>query len=81
MTVIEKVAPYAKAIIASVISFLTAIATALDSGGISGQEWVTAFIALFVGFLAVFSIPNKPPFVPEPEPTSTTKKASASSTR
>ena len=62
---IEKVAPYAKAIIASLVSFLTAIATALDTGGISEAEWITAAIAFLVSFGAVFAIPNKPPFVPE----------------
>jgi len=64
---IEKVAPIAKAVIAAVVAFLTAISTALGDNSISGQEWVTALIALVIGFGAVFSIPNKPPFVPEQE--------------
>jgi len=81
-TTIEKIAPQAKAFIGALVAFLTAISTALDDGSISSQEWVTALIALIVGFGAVFSIPNKPPFVPEqdtqPEPEPTPKKASAS---
>jgi len=65
MGVLAKVAPYAKAIIAALVSFLTAIATALDTGGISASEWITAAIAFLISGAAVFSIPNKPPFVPE----------------
>ena len=65
---IEKVAPIAKALIASVVAFLTAISTALGDGSISAQEWITALIALIIGFGAVFSVPNKPPFVSEQEP-------------
>jgi len=62
---IDVIAPYAKAFIASIVSFLTALSTALADGSVNGQEWITALIALFVGFGAVFAIPNKPPFVPE----------------
>jgi len=65
---LEKIAPQAKAFIGALVAFLTAIATALDNGSISAQEWVFALIALIAGFGAVFSIPNKPPFVPEQEP-------------
>ena len=64
----EKIAPYAKAIIAAVISFLTAISTALEDGHISSQEIITALIALLIAGGAVFSIPNKPPFVPPEKP-------------
>jgi hypothetical protein len=60
---IEKVAPYAKAVIAALVAFLTGLATALDSGGISAAEWITSVVALLVAGGAVFSIPNKPPFV------------------
>ena len=78
MTTFEKVAPYAKAIIGALIAFLTAIVTALDSGGISAAEWVTAVVALLIAGGAIFSVPNKPPFVPEPtqlsaEPVKATK--------
>jgi hypothetical protein len=75
MSPLEKAAPYAKAIIAALVSFLTAIATALDSGGIDTQEWITAVVALLVAGGAVFSIPNRPPFVPEPEPTPSTRSS------
>lgn len=54
----DKIAPYAKAITGAIVAFLTAIATALDSSGITTQEWVTAAIAFFVAGGAVFSIPN-----------------------
>jgi hypothetical protein len=55
----DKVAPYYKAVTGAVVSFLTAIITALDSGGsISAQEWITAVIALLISGGAVFAIPN-----------------------
>lgn len=81
MTTIEKVAPYAKAFIAALVAFLTAIATAVDSGGISAAEWITAVVALLIGFGAVFSIPNKPPFVPEAEPTTLSPPAKSTSAK
>jgi hypothetical protein len=65
MTTFEKVAPYAKAIIAALVSFLTAVSTALEDGHISAQEWVTALIALLIAGGAVWRVPNRPPFVPE----------------
>jgi len=68
VTIFEKIAPQAKAFIGALVGFLTALATALDDNSISAQEWVTALIALIIGFGAVFSIPNKPPFVPVQEP-------------
>ena len=61
----NKIAPYAKAIIAAVVTFLGALVTALDSGGISASEWLTALIAFLVAFGAVFSVPNRPPFISE----------------
>jgi hypothetical protein len=57
---IEKAAPYAKAIIAALVAFLTALVTALEDDGISAREWITAVIALLVAGGAVFRIPNKP---------------------
>lgn len=65
MNSFEKVAPYAKAIIGALVAFLTAIITALEDDGISAAEWVTAVVALLIAGGAIFSVPNKPPFVPE----------------
>jgi hypothetical protein len=56
----NRIAPYYKAVTAALVTFLTAIATALDSNGISSQEWITAVIALLIGGGAVFTIPNIP---------------------
>jgi hypothetical protein len=61
----DKIAPYAKAFIAAIIAGLSAIATGLVSDGLSWSEGVVAAIAFFTGLLAVFSVPNRPPFVPE----------------
>lgn len=60
-----KLAPYAKSIIGALVAFLTAVATGLEDGSLSAQEWITAFIALLVTFGAVFSVPNRPPFISE----------------
>lgn len=61
------VAPYAKAIIAALLSGLTAIATGLAAGGLSWSEVVAALIAFLVSGGAVFSVPNRPPFERAPE--------------
>ena len=67
----NKIAPYAKAIIAAAVTFLGALVTALDDGSISASEWLTAVIALLVAGGAVFSVPNRPPFIPESKFTNT----------
>ena len=56
----NKIAPYYKAVTGALVAFLSAIAAALAEDGISGQEWITAGIALIVGLGAVFAIPNIP---------------------
>ena len=61
----NKIAPYAKAVIAAVVAGLTAIATGLVADGLSWSEVVAALIAFFVALGAVFSVPNRPPFTPE----------------
>lgn len=56
----DKIAPYYKAVAGALVAFLSAIAAALAEDGISGQEWITAGIALVVGFGAVFQVRNIP---------------------
>jgi len=65
---IEKVAPYAKAFIAAIVAGLSALVAGFVSGGLSWSEGLTALIAFFVGLVAVFQVPNKPPYVPETPP-------------
>ena len=65
MSMIDKIAPYAKAFIAAIIAGLSAVASGLVSDGLSWSEGIVAAIAFFTGLLAVFSVPNRPPFVPE----------------
>jgi len=67
----NKIAPYAKAVIAALIAGLTAIVTGLVAGGLSWSEIVTALIAFLVALGAVFSVPNRPPFEPEEDPIKT----------
>lgn len=50
---------YAKAILASVISGLSAIVTALGDNALSTQEIVTAVLAALVALGAVYGVPNK----------------------
>jgi len=59
MTVFYKLAPIMKAVIAAIISGLTAIVTGLVAGGLSWTEIVVALIAFFTGLIAVFSVPNR----------------------
>lgn len=54
------IAPYAKAIIAALVAFLTAISTGLVADGLSWSEIVTSLIALLVAAGAVFTVPNRP---------------------
>jgi hypothetical protein len=64
------IAPYYKAFTGAIVAFLTAIITALDSDGISAQEWITAVIALLVSGGAVFAIPNiRSNYPPQPSET------------
>lgn len=53
-------AQYAKAGIAAVVAGLSVVATSLDDGGISAQEWLYAAIALLTGLGAVWATPNAP---------------------
>lgn len=65
---IHAIAPYAKAVIAAVVAFLSVLASGLVADGLSWGELVAALIAFFVALGAVFSVPNRPPFTPEPAP-------------
>lgn len=61
-----KIAPYAKAIIASFVAALGALGAALTPDGdglvsVTEGEWVAIVTALLVGLLAVFATPNKDP--------------------
>ena len=56
-----KLAPYGKAIIGAVVAGLNVLYQALDTGGVSGQEWVAVAIAFLTTGGVVFSIPNKDP--------------------
>lgn len=67
METLTKLAPFAKAILAAVIASLSALLTGLQDDGLTGAEVLTAVIAGLVGLGAVFSIPNRAPFIPEPE--------------
>lgn len=48
----------AKAVAAGATAFAGTLATALDDGAISGQEWVTIGVATIVAAAAVFQVRN-----------------------
>jgi len=58
-------APYAKAIVAAVIAFLTSLSTALVDGNglnsVSDGQWVVAVIAFLTALSVVWAVPNSPP--------------------
>jgi len=58
----EKVAPYAKAVVAALIAGLASAQQALDGNNdIDGSEWIAVALATLVGLGAVFAIPNRDP--------------------
>jgi hypothetical protein len=65
MPMINKIAPYAKAAIAAIVAGLSVLASGFADGGLSWSEGIAALIAFFAGLIAVFSVPNRPPFTPE----------------
>jgi hypothetical protein len=59
---VEKVTPYAKAIVGALIACLASVQQALDKDGhITSNEWVAIVIATLVAGGAVFAIPNRDP--------------------
>lgn len=52
------IAEVAKALTGAVIAGLTALLTAVESGGISAAEGITVAIAFFVALGAVYTVPN-----------------------
>jgi hypothetical protein len=51
---------YAKAIVGAAVAGLTSLQAALDDGGITAQEGVTAAIATLVALGLVWAVPNTP---------------------
>lgn len=51
---------YLKALVAAAIAGLGVLATSLDDGGLSAQEWIYAAIAFLTALGAVWATPNKP---------------------
>jgi hypothetical protein len=54
------VSRYLKAITGAVVAGLTSLQAALDDGGITAQEGVTAAIATLVALGLVWAVPNTP---------------------
>ena len=50
----------AKSIVAGIIAGLSALATALQSDGVTALEWVTIALATLVAGYAVWQVPNTP---------------------
>jgi hypothetical protein len=58
----NRVAPYAKAVIAAIVAGLSVLASGFADGGLSWNEGIAAAIAFLVALAAVFRVPNRPPF-------------------
>ena len=56
----KHLAPYLKAITAAIVAGLTALASALDDGTVTAQEWVWVVSAFLVALGAVWAVPNAP---------------------
>lgn len=56
-----KPAEYAKAIVGAAVAGLTSLATAMDSTGITGAEWVGIVVVTLSTFGTVFATPNADP--------------------
>lgn len=57
----DKIAPYAKALIGALIAGLASLQQALDDSSVTAQEWTGVIIALLSGLALVWAIPNKDP--------------------
>lgn len=58
----DKIAPYAKAIIAAVVAGLGSLYQALDGDqSVTAQEWVAVAMTTLAGLVAVFAVPNRDP--------------------
>lgn len=57
----NKISPYAKAIIGALVGALAALSQALDNDEVTQQEWVGVVIALLTGLVLVFAVPNRDP--------------------
>ena len=57
----EKIAPYAKAIIGALVAALASLQQALDDGQLTASEWTAIAIAFLTAAVLVFAVPNKDP--------------------
>lgn len=57
----NRIAPYAKALIGAVVAGLGALSVALEDGSISSQEWISIVAAFLVALGAIFAVPNAQP--------------------
>lgn len=57
----DKIAPYAKALIGALIAGLASLQQALDDSAVTAQEWTGVVIALLSGLALVWAIPNRDP--------------------
>ena len=52
-------APYRKAVVASLVAGLTTLAVALEDGSVSAQEWVYVVIAVLTAGGTTYVVPNR----------------------
>jgi hypothetical protein len=56
----DKVKPYAKAVVGAAVAFTGAVAVGYTDGAMTAAEWWTSASAGLVAFGGVFGIPNRP---------------------
>lgn len=56
----EKLKPYAKAIVGAAVAGLTALGTALADNQVTTVEWVGVAVATLGALGIVYAVPNKP---------------------
>ena len=57
----NRVTPYAKAVLAGAVAFTGAVATGYSDGTMTAAEWWTSASAGLVALGAVFGVPNRTP--------------------
>ena len=56
----DKIKPYAKAIIGALVAGLTALGTALTDDSVTTAEWVAVAVATLTALGVVYAVPNRP---------------------
>lgn len=56
----DRIKPYAKAIVGALVAGLTALGTALADDSVTATEWVGVAVATLTALGVVYAVPNRP---------------------